>query len=385
MLPAFATTEATKAYFKQHPSLQPRALGSTGLVVSQAGFGTYRVNVGVMQHRAALKKALLSGINLIDTSTNYTHGGAEKLVGSVLRELTTSGELQRESVVVVSKVGYIQGQNYERSQRRQQLGHPYSDLVAYAPGLEHCIHPEYIEEQIGQSLKRLDLETVDLYLLHNPEYYLSWAQKSDIALEEARKEYERRIELGFRHLEEEVERGRIHYYGISSNSFPYGNQEYEFSSLQRFWQIAEAIKSAHHFRAIQLPMNLLECGAATEENQSDGKSVLQFAQDKSLAVLINRPLNAIANDQLYRLAESETKVARLKLKVVQAVPELAQAETLSRMAIRALRATAGVSSVLVGMRRQEYVEDVLAELQQNCALNMTQKKWQALQKVRPYF
>jgi hypothetical protein len=53
---------------------------------------------------------------------------------------------------------------------------------------------------------------------------------------------------------------------------------------------------------IQLPMNLLETGGATEMNQANGRSVLDFAHEKGLAVLINRPLNAFYNNTLMRLA-----------------------------------------------------------------------------------
>ena len=52
-----------------------------------------------------------------------------------------------------------------------------------------------------------------------------------------------------------------------------------------------------------MPMNLFETGAVTESNQSDDCSVLDVAAEKGLGVLINRPLNAIVNNQLIRLAE----------------------------------------------------------------------------------
>jgi hypothetical protein len=52
----------------------------------------------------------------------------------------------------------------------------------------------------------------------------------------------------------------------------------------------------------------------------------------------------------------------LKRRVRAADPEWARAGTLSQMAVRAVRSTRGVSSVLVGMRHPGYVADVLAEL-----------------------
>jgi aryl-alcohol dehydrogenase-like predicted oxidoreductase len=61
-------------------------------------------------------------------------------------------------VVVVSKGGYLQGQNYAMSQQRKQDGNPFADVVEYADGLEHCIHPDFLDDQIGRSLDRLGLD-----------------------------------------------------------------------------------------------------------------------------------------------------------------------------------------------------------------------------------
>lgn len=296
-----ATDEGTAAYTTRYPTLAYRPFGNTGLHVSQVGFGSYRIDVGVDAHRQALRHALLHGINLIDTSANYADGRSEQLIGEVLTKLMTAGELAREEVIVVSKAGYLQGQNYEIAQARKAAGNPFPNLVKYGEGLDHCIHPEFLADQLGRSLARLNLETLDGYLLHNPEYYLSWAKRASIPLAQARREYYHRIELAFIYLEEQVAHGRIQWYGISSNTFPYQDNHREFTSLTRIWEIAESLTTDHHFRLIQLPMNLLETGAATEKNQPDGRVVLDFAAEKELAVLINRPFNAIQDGTLTRL------------------------------------------------------------------------------------
>ncbi|MGD9489861.1 MAG: aldo/keto reductase [Calditrichaceae bacterium] len=299
----YATPEMTRQYALSHSELQYNQIGSTNLMVSQAGFGTYRVDVSIDAHHLALTEALLNGINLIDTSTNYADGGSEKLVGAVLQNLTTDGRIDRESVIVVSKVGYLQGQNYHISQQLKTQNKPIRELVEYGEGIEHCIHPDFIREQLTKSLDRLQLETVDIYLLHNPEYYLGWAVRSGISMAKAREEYDRRIKNAFMYLEKEVEYGRIQYYGISSNTFPLYSDDPQFTSLERVWEIAESISFDHHFRVIQLPLNLFENTAVTLANQSDNKSVLQFAADKDLAVLVNRPLNAFITNKLFRLVE----------------------------------------------------------------------------------
>jgi len=297
-----ATAEATRAWLEAHPARVLQPLGPTGLVVTQAGFGGYRVADGVGGHQKALRHALQQGINLVDTSTNYTDGGSERLVGQVLAELQAEGVLAREAVVVVSKAGYLQGQNYEISQRRKEKGRPFPDLVELGEGLEHCLHPEFLEDQLTRSLERLRLRSLDVLLLHNPEYYLGWAARAGTLADEAREEYYRRLEQAFRHLEQEVEQGRIGWYGVSSNTFPAPADEPQFTSLDRVLELAAGIREDHHLAVVQLPMNLLERGAAVEANQPDGRSALARARDEGLAVLINRPLNAIVGPELVRLA-----------------------------------------------------------------------------------
>jgi len=79
---------------------------------SKIGFGCYRVDHRVEDHYRALHKALTNGISLIDTSSNYADGRSEILVGNVLSDLITNNKLKREDVTLVTKGGYIQGQNY---------------------------------------------------------------------------------------------------------------------------------------------------------------------------------------------------------------------------------------------------------------------------------
>ncbi|NLF65526.1 MAG: aldo/keto reductase [Chloroflexi bacterium] len=499
MLSGHATPQATAAYAAAHPQIAYRPLGETGLLVSPAGFGSYRVDIHSHIFHEALALALRQGVNLIDTSTNYADGSSEELVGTVMRRLHDEGAVLREAVVVVTKGGYLQGQNHQISQQRQAEGRGWPDLVPYGPGLEHCIHPQFLEDQITRSLRRLQMECVDIYLLHNPEYYLSWAKREGRGLRDAREEYARRLRLAFGYLEEEVARGRIRWYGVSSNTFPTPASDPDHTSLAGLWQIAEEIGPDHHFRVVQLPMNLLEPGAATEPNQPGGESVLAFARAHGLAVLTNRPLNAIHGERLLRLADVpveaaadpeavEEAIARLQRReekfrseilpvlpapesmaqqllalftvgrllaenwrrfgsyqqwldvqtqilvpraqggidylsrqqtlppeagrwlqkyvralneALQAVshvyqeqgaeqaramrervaaldPAWAEAPTLSQMALRALRSTAGITSVLVGMRHESYVEDVLAELRRPVEVAGRQEAWQAL-------
>ena len=327
MIAGHATPETSKNHASGHLPMGYAALGDTGLTVSQAGFGCYRVSDAVPGHGQALEQALVAGINLIDTSANYTDGSSETMVGRVLGRLIDAGRLSREAVVVVSKVGYLQGQNLALSRQRRQEGREFPELVPYGQELEHCIHPEFIRDQLTRSRDRLDLETLDGYLLHNPEYYLSWAAKNGIPLSDARKEYYRRIRKAFAHLEKEVADGRIRFYGVSSNTFPAPGDDPAFTSLENVWDVARSITPNHHFRLVQMPLNTLETGAVVEPNQSDGRSVLDFAMAKNLGVLINRPLNAFFDNRLIRLADIPESPAKTENEIIACIRALKLSES----------------------------------------------------------
>jgi aryl-alcohol dehydrogenase-like predicted oxidoreductase len=197
-----ATPEGTTRYSQRHQSLTYRPLGRTSLMVSEAGFGGYRIDTAASTHREALTLALQSGINLIDTSSNYGDGSSEQLIGEVRKELVNKGTISRDEIIIVSKAGYIQGQNYEMAQARKATGNPFPNVVKYAEGLDHCIHPDFLADQLTRSLDRLNLECIDVYLLHNPEYYLSWARRAKQELAYARDVYYQRLALAFEHLEQ---------------------------------------------------------------------------------------------------------------------------------------------------------------------------------------
>ena len=324
-LEGFATPAGTQRFAQRHEGLAFNQLGRTGLLVSPAGFGSYRVSPESDIHRQALTAALQSGLNLVDSSANYGDGGAEQLIGTVLRELIGRGEVRRDEIILVSKAGYLQGQNLALSQERKAAGQPFPELVDYMPGLEHCIHPEFLADQLGRSLDRLGVATLDIYLLHNPEYYLSWAAKMGHDLVDARTEYYRRLAAAFDHLEGEVAAGRIRAYGLSANSLPHPADAADFTSLQRILDVVSADGLAH-FHCLQLPANLLETGAFTEANQPNGQTVLQLAAAHGMGTLINRPLNAIAGDSLYRLASVPPMTAPDRAELVNAVAGLAALE-----------------------------------------------------------
>ena len=301
-----ATATGTSRYRERFGDRGYRSFGTTGWSTGMVGFGGYRVTDGIPEHREALTRALLSGVNLIDTSTNYMDGGSERLIGSVLRELIEGGEVLRDEVVVVSKVGYVQGENQAIAVKREEEGRPYPEMVKIQEGLWHCIHPEFLADQFQRSLDRLELETLDVCLLHNPEYFLSAAAVERQPLVKARDEFYRRVGAAFRFFEDQVAAGKLRWYGVSSNTATAPTTASESVSVSRLLDTAvEVGGEQHHFRVFQLPLNLYETGAVSERNTGPnrGKSALEMARDAELAVLANRPLNAFTSAGMLRLAD----------------------------------------------------------------------------------
>jgi aryl-alcohol dehydrogenase-like predicted oxidoreductase len=340
-----------------------RALGRTELVTSSLGFGSYRIDDRTSEHAAALESALLSGVNLIDTSTNYTDGSSETCIGNVLVRH------RREEVIVVSKVGYVQGQALAMARAREQRGAAFPEMVKYTDRCWHCIHPEFLADQLERSLGRLRVDNVDVYLLHNPEYFFTDAAKrrKGASLETLQGEFYDRIRRAFSHLEDEVRRGRIGFYGVSSNTFGAAASDPEATSLARMWMIAGEVAHKHHFAVAQLPANIFESGPMLTRNNVTGtRTALEFAREQNLAVLVNRPLNAFYREQLIRLADASVRsiagTREIHTRVDPFLPPAYRTESLSRKALAVLTNTKGVTCVLNGMRHPNYVDDSLGVL-----------------------
>ena len=319
-----ATSQATQTFADRlnahNPSFEANAyrrLTGTDLITSKIGYGTYRVHEQDETQAETLESAIEAGCNLIDTSSNYTDGGSETLIGNVLQKMISASKIQREDIILVSKVGYMQGQNLEQAQQRETAGNPWEEVVKYMDGCWHCIHPDFLTDQWTRSTDRLGLETIDVYLLHNPEYFLSDA-KNRFALsswDTTQDEFYERVYHAFVQMEKFVADGKIRYYGVSSNTFPSPQTDFEYVSLNRVYEAAakaaETVYGDHavsHFKVIQLPYNLLESEALTEtNNEINGKrtTVLEAAQSLGLGVLVNRPLNAFKDNQMTRLAQYE--------------------------------------------------------------------------------
>jgi uncharacterized protein len=267
----------------------------------------------------------------------------------------------------VTKIGYVQGTNLEIAVAREKAGRPFPEMVRYMDGCWHCIHPEFLRDQLGHSHARLGVERIDTVLLHNPEYFLSDAEHrggdDEAARDAARAEFYRRLTEAFAFLEERVAAGEIGAYGVSSNTAVVPADDFEATSVSRMLEAARTAAGAdHRFRVLQLPMNLFETGAPLERNTGpkNSRTALEQAQAAGLDVLVNRPLNAIVGGRLVRLADGHPLSAAVAKELDPLLPPTRRDESLSRKAISVVSSTPGVGAVLVGMREVGYVDDAMA-------------------------
>ena len=125
-----------------------RALGKTGLEVSEIGFGAWAIGGSWgpqddADSLAALNRALDLGLTFIDTAAGYGEGRSERLIGQVLKQ-------RKEKVWVATKTPPTPG---------------------YWPPSPYCHveerYPEkYLRENVEQRLKNLGVDVIDILQLH---------------------------------------------------------------------------------------------------------------------------------------------------------------------------------------------------------------------------
>ncbi|MGH7932935.1 MAG: aldo/keto reductase [Candidatus Binataceae bacterium] len=349
MLKGYATAAGTRAYADRFPGLPGNYRPMLGLAVGSIGIGTYLGKNDDTTDRAyetALQAALLGGINLVDTAINYRFQRSERVIGKVVAELVAAGQLRREEVVIATKGGYITFDGEIPPDPRAWFEEHFVRTGIVGPGdmVEgvHCMTPRYLEKMIELSRANLDLETIDIYYLHNPESQLSAIDRVG---------FQARIKSAFEFLERKVGDGAIRFYGTATwNGYRVPPDDQGYIALTEIVKVATEVGGAgHHFRVIQLPYNLAMPEAFTRQEQPlpDGTkgSALAAADAAGLAVCASASL--------------------LQGRLVRGLPELlGQAfggmDFDSQRALQFVRSTPGVNVALVGMSSAGHVPDNLA-------------------------
>jgi aryl-alcohol dehydrogenase-like predicted oxidoreductase len=296
--------------------MRRRALGKTGLSVSEVGFGAWAIG-GIMwggrrdlDARAALDHAIERGVNFFDTALVYGDGHSERLIGEAVRKTRIAdGELLVASKVPPKTMRWPAGKG---------------------ASLDEVFPPGWIRRCCELSLKHLGLDRIDIYQMHVWEPH--WLK-------------ERRW---FDELSELKAEGKLRCIGVSINTHEPDEavelaRSGQIDLLQVVYNIFEQAPQDQLFPAC------LEHGVGVlarvplDEGSLSGKLTLQstFPPDDFRNWYFGGP----------RLVETVKRVEALRPLLTE------RAGGMVRGALRFVLSHPAVSSVIPGMRNPEQVED----------------------------
>jgi aryl-alcohol dehydrogenase-like predicted oxidoreductase len=298
-----------------------RLLGRTGLYVSELCLGTmtfggqgfWKVMGGLEQGAvtALVKLAFDAGVNFIDTANVYSLGESETLTGQAIKSLG----LPRDEIVVATKATGIMNEAAVNGRGQSRY---------------HLIN------QVNASLKRLQLDHIDLYQLHGFDPLTP-------------------LEESLATLNDLVRSGKVRYIGLCNMAA---------------WQImkALAISAQHHwtrFESVQAYYTL--AGRDLE------REVLPLLQDQQLGLMVWSPLaggllsgkyspDAKGPDGARRTSFDFPVVDKVRaFRCIDAMRPIAQRHkvSVSQVALAWLLSRPQVSTVIVGAKTPEQLKDNL--------------------------
>lgn len=286
-------------------------LGSTGLMASRIGFGCELLggtDWGVVDERQAVmavRRAVEIGVNVFDTADVYGLGRSEEVLSRALGS-------QRHDMIIVSKCGV----NWQESCTGKR-----------AKTFRDC-SPAHIMASVENSLRRLRIESIPVYLLHYPDP-MTPIEQSVEALRQCQKE------------------GKIRYFGFSN---------FGIDLLASTRGIAEPV-------VVETPLNLID--------MSYGIDVVSFAHEVGWGVLCYGVLaqgvltgkysmdsEFAETDRRHRLRHFATDAWQVNERVVSRLREVASEKgaTIPQVAIAWVLSKPGVSVALVGARTPAQAE-----------------------------
>lgn len=324
-----------------------------GLTLSSVALGTYLGDSDDdtdALYAAAAREAITSGINVVDTAINYRCQRSERVIGRVLQDLLGEGLVRRDEIAICTKAGYVpldgapppSREHYQEYLRREYFGRGVltpADLV----GGGHAITPGFLEDQLQRSMRNLGVQGIDCFYIHNPEQQLSAITPAELA---------NRLRAAFAALESFVSRGEIGVYGCATwNGLRLPAGSHGHLSLYDLVSIAKEVAGEkHHFRLVQLPINLTMSEAVRVSTQRDPRGrlvhVVQAAEELGVDLVVSAPL---LQGQLTR-------------DLPDAVRGVFAGSTDAQRALAFARSLPGVLTVAVGTRRPEHTRENLAGL-----------------------
>jgi len=343
----FATAEGTKRFAEKFAgAARGHFREAQGLTVSSIGIGTYLGNWDAQtdaNYAEAIEKFVESGGNVIDTAANYRFQRSERNIGEALKKLQEKG-FGRDELLICTKAGFLafdgapsNAQSFFEENFVKKGIATFTDLV----GGSHCMTPAYLENQIEQSLRNMQIEGIDVFYIHNPESQLSAVDKYT---------FEARLAGAFEKLEENRKNNKIQFYGVATwNGFRVAPDAAGYHSLERMVNIARQIGGDRHgFRFVQMPYNLAMPEAFLFKNQAVGGRVfspIEAANELGVSVICSASIlqGKLAANLPSHLNET-----------------LGNLETDALTSIQFVRSTPHVTTALVGMSKTAHVAENLA-------------------------
>jgi aryl-alcohol dehydrogenase-like predicted oxidoreductase len=315
------------------------------LWLSSLGIGTYLGNADESTdalYSNAVIRAVQRGINVIDSAANYRFQRSERSIGEALQKLIAENGFTRDEIVVCTKGGYLP---FDGAPPRDVRG--YIEEIFVRPGIatfddfaggSHCMTPRYLQSQIDQSLRNLQLDCIDVYYIHNPEAQLGFVTAD---------EFYARLRLAFGILEQNIADGKIRSYGLATwNGFRVQEGSREHHPLARVIEEARAAGGdSHGFRFIQLPFNLAMSEALSLPNETAGSE-----QQSLLEAAASLGISVVASASILQGRISRGLPASLR-------ESLGGLATDAQTALQFVRSTPGIATALVGMSRVDHVDE----------------------------
>jgi aryl-alcohol dehydrogenase-like predicted oxidoreductase len=345
MITGYATTEGTERFAGNNQSVGKNHFRQfSGLTLSSIGIGTYLGNADNATDilvKDAIKKSVLSGVNVIDTAINYRSQKAERSVGKAVSELVEEGKVKRDELFVSTKNGYITNDADVKEEFWE-----YINKALVKPGIiksedissgYHCMTIPYLENQLKTSLKNLGFDCIDLMYLHNA----AEGQLQDVSKEE----FMKNLKLVFEFYEKQRKEGTIKHYGMATwDCFRVPKENPQHLLLSDVLRLAkEAGGNEHGFKFIQLPYNMYLDQALTMKNQIFNEkevSILNASRNLGIGVFASVPL------------------MQAKLLGPNVTPEFGGLKPAHR-ALQFVRSTPGIISPLVGQKSISHVDENL--------------------------
>lgn len=297
-------------------------LSNTGLLVSELCLGTMTFGGnrgGFWEHigksgqeevNSIVKTAFESGINFIDTANIYSFGESELLLGQALQELN----IPRDEIVIATKVRGVM------------------DELPNHSGLSRY----HIFNSVDESLKRLQVDHIDLLYVHGTDTTLS-------------------TEEIMRSLNDIVQSGKVRYLGVcnwpawmvmKANAIAKRNGWHQFVALQYYYSLAtrdierELIPLALDQNLSIMPWSPLSGGFLS------GKYTKETQEDNSRRVNFDFP--PINKEKTYT--------------IIDVLKELADTRNVSvaSVALAWVMAQKGVTSTIIGAKRLDQLNDNIA-------------------------